>query len=555
MIDINLIQKVLLVIVVSLDIILGVVVLLSNKNSIKNRSFFIMSFAVAIWVMSGYLVYYPQFHNYALYFARLNFASVAIWLFAIYIFIRNFPDENKNMSIVDYFYALVGIAFAVLSAFSPMVVLNVEGAGNNTLWLMGSFENGFYAFSVITALLVITILIIKYIKSSKDKKIRLKLMLYGISLLALFNIIFNVIIPTIWPNLNLYWIGDYSFVFFLGFIAYAVVKHQLFDIKVIATEAIVVFLSFILFIQIFISNGATEAVTNVIIWIVATYGGYLLIRSVRHEIKQKEDLAKLAKQLEDANAHLKELDQLKDDFLSMAAHELNTPIAAIEGYLSMILEENIGGEVNPKVRKYLENMFTSSKRLSLLVHDMLNVSRIESGRIHLVYVNTPIEDVINQAIAEIGSKAKERKHTLVFDKSAKKLPITWFDITRITEVLINLIGNAIKYTDPGGRIVVSASADDKYITVAVKDNGRGIAKDKEKAVFEKFTQVDILKDEVKGTGLGMYIAKKFIELHKGKIWFESSISEKDHGTTFYFTLPIIDKKPFDPHEGEGEVLH
>jgi signal transduction histidine kinase len=133
------------------------------------------------------------------------------------------------------------------------------------------------------------------------------------------------------------------------------------------------------------------------------------------------------------------------------------------------------------------------------------------------------------------------------------MPLTWFDVTRIMEVIINIIGNSIKYTDPGGKIEASVSADDKFITVAIKDNGRGIPKEKQDQVFSKFTQVDVLKDEVKGTGLGMYISKTFIELHKGKIWFESEGEGK--GTTFFFSLPILKDKPVDPHEGEGAVLH
>jgi signal transduction histidine kinase len=219
----------------------------------------------------------------------------------------------------------------------------------------------------------------------------------------------------------------------------------------------------------------------------------------------------------------------------------------------MILDEGIGGEIPPQAKGFLEKIYSASQRLAAMVKDLLNVSRIESGRIHLIYEQKPIEGLIDQAIGEILSKAKEVNQTLTFDKPTKAMPLTWFDVTRIIEVLINMIGNSIKYTQPGGKIEVSVSADTESITVAVEDNGRGIPKEKQDQVFSKFTQVDVLKDEVKGTGLGMYISKRFIELHKGKIWFESDGENK--GTSFYFSLPIIKEKPVDPHEGEGAVLH
>ncbi len=125
---------------------------------------------------------------------------------------------------------------------------------------------------------------------------------------------------------------------------------------------------------------------------------------------------------------------------------------------------------------------------------------------------------------------------------------------RIVEVLINLIGNSIKYTEPGGKIEVACHADDDRIIVSVEDNGRGIPKDKYDHVFEKFTQVNVLTDQIKGTGLGMFISKNLIALHKGKLWFKSSVDKNDHGTIFYFSLPILKEKPFDPNEGEGALF-
>jgi len=530
---------------------LGFWVLLADKKSKKNQSFFATALAIFLWIVFGYIGL--NYYNISPIFLRLNFAAVSLFFVATYFFSIHFPTDTKSNKIVNYSIVFIGSLFAIISLFTNLVIKDTSLIDGNINYEMGDFKYIFYAFVLFLTIFIINNLLVGYFSGNKQQKNNVKTFLIGVIIFATANIIFNVILPNFIQNNNIYArLGDYSAIIFLGFAAYATIKHQLFNLKVIATEVIVLLLSVALFIEIFISNTIIEGLIKFVIWALATYGGYQLIKSVKVEIKQKDDLAKLAKQLEDANIHLKDLDKLKDDFLSMAAHELNTPLAAIVGYLSMILEEHIGGEVNPKIKQYLESMFVCSKRLSYMIHDMLNVSRIESGRIHLIYVDTPVENVIEETISEIDSKAKERKQSLIFHKPSSKIARTWYDAARVTEVLTNIIGNAIKYTDRGGKIEVFAKNDDKFITIWVKDNGRGIAEDRKKVIFEKFSQTEILKDEVKGTGLGMYIAKKFTELQKGKIWFDSTVGK---GSTFYFTLPILDKKPYDPKEGEGEVIH
>ncbi len=543
----------LLLILVFANIFLGVIVLSRDTKNKINRSFAFLTLGIALWATFNYLADNPIRENYALIWNRLVFSAAFLEGGTLLYFALVFPKESSYLQWSRRWLILpASFLFALASGLTNLVVQKIEFLDWGTNIIPGQFYFIFILWMLLCVFGMLSILFFKYRKAASIEKLQIKYIFYGMVSVALIALTLNMFLPLIIGSNEFAKYGPYSMIFLVGFTSYSITKHYLFDVRVIITEIIVILIAMGLLTDSFLSGDFITGGLKGILFILVSYGGYQLIKSVKREIKQKEEIQKLADDLRVANMHLKELDQLKDDFLSMAAHELNTPIAAIEGYLSMILDEHLGGEINPKVKKYLENMFTSSKRLALLVHDMLNVSRIESGRIHIVYTNPPIEDVIEQAIAEIGSKAKERNHTLVFEKSNKKLPKTWFDITRITEVLINLIGNAIKYTDPGGRIVVSAEASDKFITVTVKDNGRGIPPDKAKTVFEKFSQIDILKDEVKGTGLGMYIAKKFVELHKGKIWFDSEVGK---GTTFYFTLPIIDKKPLDEHEGEGEVLH
>ncbi len=554
-IDLNLIQQVTLALVIIFSLALGFGVFIANKKSQKNLFYLSIALTMIIWNISSFLVYYQPAFDYSLLFARINFFAVALFFVSVYLFVYHFPQNRNKYALKDTFFAVFGVLLAVLSITTPWIIKSISINGTDIIWHMGGIIVWiYYSYAVATTLIVFYRLIRNYRCADLNDKKRLLSFFVGIGFVATFNIVFNIIWASIRPTDNIYWLGDYSVIFLLGFTAYAITKHQMFNIKLIATETIVYVLSILLLAESFTLNtNNTEFAIKLIVWLIVTYAGRQLIFGVKKEIEQREKLARLTNDLEKANEHLKEVDKLKDDFLSMASHELNTPIAAIEGYLSMILIEKMAGEIPAKAKQYLDSVFKSAQRLAGMVKDLLNVSRIESGRIHIIYEDKPIEEVIDQSIMEVMSKAREAHHKLTFERSKKPMPKTWYDTTRITEILINIMGNAIKYTDPGGKITLRTTSDDRKIIVACEDNGKGIPKERQKAVFEKFTQVDVLKDEVKGTGLGMYIAKKFIELHKGQIWFHSDGAGK--GTTFYFSLPILAKKPFDAHEGEGSVLH
>lgn len=545
----------LLIIIIVVSILLGFWIYLSDKKSAINRWFLSVALSILLWNLFAYFGYSSKDVSVSLLYFRLNFFAVSVYLLCFYFFTNHFPVLGKKKSrITDAVVIIITAIFAIGSLFSDTVIKSVSIPSEGKLIVeMGFLGNVFYLYSMLLTAYILYVLIKKNKSLSNVNRSKNTYFLTGTILYAILNVVFSIAVSFIYPeNYNYTQLGDFSAIVFLGFTAYAIVKHQLFNMKIIATETIVVLLSLSLLVQIFLPGSMLEHIVKAVIWLLATYGGLILVRSVKKEIKQKEELELLAKKLEEANTHLKDLDRMKDDFLGMASHELNTPLAAIEGYLSMILEEGMGGNLQPQTREYLDRIFSSSQRLSAIVKDLLNVSRIESGRIHLLYAEVQIEDLIKQAVAEIDPKVKEKRHTTCLELPADPLPKSWMDPTRITEVLLNLLGNAVKYTDDGGHIEIGAKQQEKEVLIWVKDNGKGIPKDRADRVFAKFTQVDVLKDEVKGTGLGMYISQKFVELHKGKIWFESDGPSK--GTTFFVSLPFIKEKPYDPNEDSGPVL-
>lgn len=249
------------------------------------------------------------------------------------------------------------------------------------------------------------------------------------------------------------------------------------------------------------------------------------------------DKALLYKEVEEANEKLRALDKLKDEFISITSHELRTPMNTAKSYLWMVLNKaNSLPEEKKKV--YLERAYLSSKRLIFLVNDMLNISRIESGRILLMPGIIPYEHLVREAENEFVEKAKE-KH-ITFTVNAGKLSDVYGDKEKIREILLNLFSNAIKYTQESGTITVTISQKDaKWIETAVKDNGRGFKIEDAGKLFTKFGRLhNSLTDvaEQDGTGLGLYIAKQFTELSGGKIWADSKGEGK--GSTFTFTIPV-----------------
>ncbi|MCL4367090.1 GAF domain-containing sensor histidine kinase [Patescibacteria group bacterium] len=245
---------------------------------------------------------------------------------------------------------------------------------------------------------------------------------------------------------------------------------------------------------------------------------------------------KATQQLKVANQRLRELDKLKDDFVSIASHELRTPMTAIKSYLWMALHRP-DIQLSEKMHRYLNRSYLSTERLINLVNDMLNVSRIESGRVEIKPQGFDIVALSDDVLTEVQAKAEE-KHLQV-EVVAEKLPPVFADPDKVHQVLLNLIGNAMKFTPDQGTITVSFFSDGKVIETSVKDSGVGISKEDLSRLFQKFGRLDnsyVAAATTGGTGLGLYISKSLIDLMGGTI--KATSEGQGKGTTFTFSLPI-----------------
>ncbi|EKD49204.1 MAG: hypothetical protein ACD_63C00228G0003 [uncultured bacterium] len=254
--------------------------------------------------------------------------------------------------------------------------------------------------------------------------------------------------------------------------------------------------------------------------------------------KFSEELQERVKQatseLTIANKNLRRLDKTKSEFISIASHQLRTPLSAIKGYISMMADGDYG-DVSDKIKSILKKVYNSNERLVNLVNNLLNVSRIEGGRVEFNPVPLQIETSIENAIAELKKQADEKKLALIFERSRKELPKVNADERLLHQVIVNLIDNAIKYTQKG-KVEIFAKLKGKNIQVDMKDTGVGFEKNEGERLFKKFVRgKDVYKMHTGGSGLGLFIVKKLLEMHGGAVNAQSK--GKNQGSTFTFTLP------------------
>jgi|JI10StandDraft_1071094.scaffolds.fasta_scaffold15609_4 signal transduction histidine kinase len=240
-------------------------------------------------------------------------------------------------------------------------------------------------------------------------------------------------------------------------------------------------------------------------------------------------------ELRDTNSKLRAIDASKDEFISMASHQLRTPLTSIKGYISMLLEGDLG-EIKPEQRKALEEAYTSSQRMVYLIGDFLNLSRLQTGRFELERTGVSLPMIIREEIAQLRATAQTRGIELSYEEPVE-FPTASVDENKIRQVMMNFIDNAIYYAkSSGGTIVVSLMHHDHEVVFKVKDNGIGVPAHERPHLFTKFYRAaNARKARPDGTGIGLYMAKKVIVAHDGSIIFESKEGE---GSTFGFRLPL-----------------
>jgi len=252
-------------------------------------------------------------------------------------------------------------------------------------------------------------------------------------------------------------------------------------------------------------------------------------------VKGKDELGSLARDLNKMSRQLKEIDQMKSDFLASVTHELKSPLTSLIMYIDLFLQ-GAAGTLNEKAKKFLKIMERNSNRLSRFIDDLLDMAKIERGKMEIKKEPLEILPIVSETVELMKPQADEKDIEIAIN-IPDNLPLVFVDGDRTRQIITNLVSNSIKFTPEEGKISIKIQDDKEYLQVSISDTGIGIPPEQINRIFDKFEQVREVRERVKGpkgTGLGLAIVKSLVEAQGGKIWVES---ELDKGSTFYFTLP------------------
>jgi PAS domain S-box-containing protein len=256
----------------------------------------------------------------------------------------------------------------------------------------------------------------------------------------------------------------------------------------------------------------------------------VMIEDVTTVRETSDQLAEALESQRNANANLEKLDHTKTEFLSIVSHEFRTALTGIQGFSELIRD---GGLEIDEVRAYGGYIFNDADRINRLIGDMLDLDRMESGRMSMRSGDVDINEVLSEAIARAGTSTANVEFHSDLDP---RLPIVTGDRDRLIQVVSNLVNNAVKYSPDGGKVTLSTRGEGGFALVSVTDTGLGIPPDEIGHVFERFRRVRSgAAQSIPGTGLGLTIVKQIVEMHGGKIWVESAVG---HGSAFHFTIPL-----------------
>ncbi|MBS3902873.1 MAG: hypothetical protein KGZ30_00650 [Anaplasmataceae bacterium] len=524
-------------IAVAASLILGFSIFYSDSKSATSRLFLAFTFVNAGWSIFNYLNYQVSDPIIVLWFIRLVMFFAVLQAATFFLLVKVFPGPSYSFPkwYKTFLFPFV-IAVAILT-LTPWVFSGVEnvsiGSVSQPVAAWGIVPFGLLSISLV--LLGITTLISKTIKSSGKERLPYLELLAGIILMFSLIIFFNFFATTIWNTTRFI---PLSAVFTLPFVvlaAYAIYKHRLLNVKIITTEILTFTLAMVALFEVVISREVLIIIFRSGIFVLILAFGILLIKSVRKEVEQREQLEELTKQLQVANKKLEELSAYKTQLLSLASHQTKSPLSAIKSYASLLVQ-GLFGPVNDQIKDKLNKIMLAADELLSLIDTFLNLRKVEEGRMDYTMQRVDLVELVRQKAEELQPLTQNKN--LGYEVHLPEHPIMInADSQKLQQVLQNFIDNAIKYT-PQGKVEINLREEGGYTIFSVKDSGYGIPASLIPHLFEEYVRDDRIKNQIRGTGFGLFIARKIAEAHGGTIWAESEGENK--GSTFYLKIRKAD---------------
>lgn len=495
--------------------ILSGIIFFRRKQSITSRTFFFFSIVTIFWGLSNYFLYKFTEPSFTILALRIHL-FLTIWhAYAFYQLAYVFPAEKKELPIwhrhvllpFAFFASALLIIPFLFTRFNNLVSLSEI---NNPEKSDGIIIAGIVTFSFLIA--GITVLFRKIDKSKGDERRQIMLMFTGMTLTAGLLLLFSFILPIGFHNYDFVPFGALFIFPVIVFTAYAIYIVELLHVKNVFAGIFTFFLCVVSLIELILADSIEQLLLRMLVFLLT------LILSVQ--------LVKNTFEIELAN-------EQKSELMTFATHEIRTPITIMRGYASILLEGD-KGQISPQVVDLLQKILISGNEVISLLSQYLNKSKIELGQLQYVFLKVDVVQLVNEILATLQVHAKQRNLFLTEILPTKEKIFVNADQGKLKEVIINLIDNSIKYT-PKGSVLVTVERYQGKVLIKVLDTGVGIEEDTMQVLFKEFSRADVQKINILGTGLGLYLAKIFVEAHKGKIWAESK--GKGAGSQFIVELP------------------
>lgn len=536
-----------------LSLVIGIFVLIKGNKELINRVLFFLTVVFSMWVFFDLILWASEKSDFIMFFWQIMIPlELLIYVSAfylMYLFIY-----KKDLSFVEKILVSLPFIPVILLTHARYNLEHFDLTNCDRAATEGILWKYIYVVEALMIIWMIGMAIYGYRKTLKEYKKQVVLISIGIIIMLTTFSIGNFLI-----SIELDWRLEQYKLFgmpiFVAFLAYLIVKYETFEIKLIGAQALVVSMVLLVGSQFFYVTDIQSRILTGITITLSLGIGYYLIRSVKQEVERKEQLQVMADKLAGANDQLRKLDNAKTEFISIASHQLRTPITAIKGFASLLLEGSYG-ELSDGIRGAVGKVYDSSERLVSLIEDLLNVSRIESGRMQFAFEKADVSKLIKELYDNFILIAKNKNFFLEMRMPETPLPEIIMDYTKIRELVSNFVDNALKYTEQGG-VTISAEMRDegvviddkgfiipdqksefgKVIRITVKDTGIGIPKEEIPYLFKKFSRgKDVSRLHVGGTGLGLYVGKAIAESHHGQVWVESEGDGK--GSSFIIEIPV-----------------
>lgn len=524
--------------------VIAIVALSSTSRSRSTWVFSAYMVAVTVWSV-GYFFWMRAHSDASAYFwiTVLNVGSAFIPITYYHWVVMIAGLKRRELVVTGYIVA----AFCVWASFSPLYVESLSDIAGLARWPQAGPLYMVYLVLYIACVSLGIFDIARTLRrggksDEESRTLTYLLIVLILGLLAMTNFpLWYGILVLPWGNLLIF-----LHVFALG---YAMVRHNLMKMASIAPRLAVSFIVVGAILNIFTAESAVQVVFRVLILAIVGFFAGMFLSTFRRVEEARAKVQELAKRLTETNwelsrknEQLRIIDQRKSEFVSIVSHQLRTPVTAIKGYSSLILENSFG-EVPQAIREPVEKIFTSSNRLAGMITDFLNISKIEQGTMTYSFGSVDLGKMLKELVDDFNVAAGKKKINLTLALPEKESFLVTADDGKVRQILSNLIDNAIKYTPMGKvHVTIEHSTDHTKVIVKVTDSGIGLSQEDIQHLFGKFARgAHGQKVFTDGSGLGLYVAKKMLEAHKGRIWVDSPGVGK--GSTFAIELLAEDLPP------------